>query len=178
MHRTWWPTPLLIPPHPSAPTQVSANFSNEPAPARTTEELSSLPVASTNPLKLDAAASAATGPLGNPRRSDGPTGNARGSGGGTRSLRTASALEETLSSITSTASMFGETLDICTPKSEENLRGYDRSRLLGIASALGKVLGRGVTSTSVLGETLGSGTQYRKGILAEAMVHRGRMPSL
>ena len=149
--------------HSSAPARGSAHFSDEPIPTRTTEELSSLPpVATTNPLKMEAAPSAAADPPRNPRGSDGPTGNARGSKSGTRSLRTANVLGETLGSSTSTAVVLDETPGRGTPKSEGNLRGCDRSRLLGTANAFGEALG-GISSASVLGETLGGGAPTSEG---------------
>ena len=111
----------------SAPTQKLA-------PARATEEPSGPSVASTNPLKMDTALSAAAGPPRNPRGSYGPTGSTRGSGSKTRDLRAASALGEALGTRG-------------TSTSERDLRRSDSTTLLGIASALGEELGSG-TSTS------------------------------
>ena len=148
-------------PHFSAPAQESVHPS-QPTPARTTEELSSLPVASINPLKMDAAPSAAAGPPEDPHGSDGSTGSAPGSGSETRSLQTTDTLGEAPGRGTSTVSVLGETLGRCTPKSEENLRGSDCSRLLGTASALGEAFGSGTLTASVLGEALGSGTPTSK----------------
>ena len=90
---------------------------------------------------MDALPSAAAGPPGNSCGSDGPTGNARGSESETRSFRMVSVL--------------GETSGRGNLKSGGNLRGCDRSTLLGTARALGEALGVG-TSASVLGEALGS----------------------
>ena len=84
-----------IQPHFSALAQESAHFS-KPAPARVTEELGVPSVASTDPLKMDAAPSAAADPPGNPRGSDGPTVNACRSESTTPSLLITSALAETL----------------------------------------------------------------------------------
>ena len=149
------------PPHLSAtPAQAPVHSSDEPALTRIPEESRSPPAASTNPLKIDAALSAAAGPPGNPRGSDGPTRNARDSESGTRGLRTASLHGVTLGG--TTASMLGEILAQGTSRSEENLWGRDCSGLLGTANALGEALGRG-TSASVLGETLGSDTPSSEG---------------
>ena len=104
--------------------------SNEPALARTTGELCSPPTASTNPLKTDVASSAAAGPPGNSYgsavRQETPTNIS-----GTRGLRPAGEHGVTLGS--TAASMLGEILGRGTSKSEENLRGRDRSRLLETA---------------------------------------------
>ena len=74
----------------TTPARDSLLFSNEPALAPTTgEDLSPLPVGSTDPRKTDAAPPAAASPPGNPRGSDGPTGDACESTSGTRGFRTA-----------------------------------------------------------------------------------------
>ena len=125
--------------HFSAPAQ-------EPVPhARATEEPSTLSVARTNPLKMEAAPSAAAGSPGNPRGSDGPSRNSRGSGSKTNDLRTVSALGEAIGTRGTSAS-------------EGNLRGSDSSRLLGTTSALGEALGSCTSAARALREALGSGT--------------------
>ena len=60
-----------------------------------------------------------------------------------------------------TASMLGEVLGR-TSRSQENLRGHDRSRLLETTSTLGEVLG-GATPASAPGEALGRRTTTSKG---------------
>ena len=133
-----------VQPHFSAPAQESAHFS-KPAPARATEELGAPSVASTNPLKMDAELSAAAGPPGNPRGSDGPTVNACGSESTTRSLRTTSALAETLGG----GSKSRDLRAVSSPGAALGTRGTSTSggRDLRTASALGEALGGRCTPT-------------------------------
>ena len=106
-----------------------------PESARANKEPSGASAASTNPLKMDAAPSAAALPPGNPRGSDGPLRDSRGSGSTTRDLWTASALSEVLGTSG-------------TPTSEGNRCGSDSSRLLRTPNVLREALGRSSTPTS------------------------------
>ena len=134
-------------PHLSAPARGSL--------VRTTGELGSPPAANINPLKTDTASSStAASPPGNPRGSDGPAGNVRESASGTRGFRTASVYEGTFCTTTALASMLKEVLGR-TSRSQENLRGRDRSRLLETTSTLGEVLGGATIPASAPGGALG-----------------------
>ena len=113
----------------------------------TGEELNSPPpTASTDPQKTGAAPSAAASPPGNPRGSDGPTENACNSASGTRCYLTTSGYKVTLGTTTAPTSMLVEILGPRTSRTEEDLRGRDRSRLLETTSALDEVLGDGTTA--------------------------------
>ena len=94
-----------------------------------------LPVANTNPLKTDAALSAAVGPPGKLRGND-----------CSELIGTACVPGGTHGCSTSPASTLGEKLGPRTSRPEEDPRGRDRLRLLGTTSTLGEVLGDGTTA--------------------------------
>ena len=79
---------------------------------------------------------------------------------GTRGFRTARMNEMTLGTTTAPASMLGEILGPGTSRTEEDLRGCDRSRLLETTSTLGEALGDGTIAAP--GRALGCCTSSRE----------------
>ena len=110
------------------------------------------------------------------RGTDCPIGNSRRSGSKTRSLRTASVHGVTRGTTKSTVRMLSEILGRGTSRSEENLRGRDRSRLLETASVLGGAFGS--CTPSSIGNAWGSdGPSRERASVIEPVLEEPRFPS-